>query len=1088
MDNAFPFDELNPITCVGRGRDRQNPSNINVNDVMGDYLLTLVDTLDTLAVLGDKRGFERAVKNTIKYLPDFDIDSHVQVFEVTIRMLGGLLSAHIIATDERDSLGMRLDANGTYKGELLHLARDLGYRLLPAFEASPNGVPYPRTNLKHGFARSETTSTCAAGIGTLLLEFGTLSRLTNETIFEDVARSALNGVWAARSKRNLFGNEFDLEQQRWIGTTTGVGAGVDSLFEYMLKSYVYFGDEQYLGVFEASYAALLQYARDTVGGYAFFNIDMRSTEVASSWVDSLSAFIPGMMVLTGDVDSAESVYMLYYHIWRRFRALPERFNLFLREPDLAFYPLRPEFVESTYFLYRATRDPFYLDVGEMVLEDINELQRTTCGYASRHSVLTLELEERMESFFLSETMKYLYLLFDDENPLHSLENNYVFTTEAHVLLPLSPVREAGSAQYPHGSSFSSRRLIHSEHPPSAVKPVFYKVDNIRAKLQRAHPDDLFTQPAHSRPLKSGRTSYYPLRQCPIPRALNIRVSYPAKSRHPQFAAEWKPTHLHSPLAQLHAMRELSRAMCNTASYNSSQREYLASLYVNGALGTMPLRADFYDIGVLVDNAGQAAAHAKHTAGTTVLNASLDMALEYLGMCIKPCLLYLSERHETWASNLIEVDSSSDGARDLGNWPLRKAETWLTPNTRQIPFMEFLLSRATNTSLVAWNIPHQPRVRHGVPLLKDVWDEEPGQPLTDASVEPAAKVGQGQNEAQLSDAQKVHGAGAPGSRQEESGGMPAKQQRRRGYYVAPGHIGQQRQVVITNGAGQVMTDYVVVRASTDAKLQEYARASPVHDDSIIGLTGAATTRPPLPDAMGSGDLPAIAYRRMNTANTDEGDGDGIVRQGLKQGSTLIRDDDDGQALPEEHVGGASHLHLHLPSRDVHRRREYEGRLADFAELSLYQWGHVPQLVPQPTTLIMLHLYSSSAVYGCEEYTPREQKMVKKNVVAVRVGGGCTVWEKAAHATNAGASALLVDGTDADSEHNSHSEGQSAAIEGSLLRVNSDKEHGVCQHNTTDSSGKRSWRAVTMPVVEVSPDVIGELEEYLVAGLRVRVELL
>ncbi|KAJ1817695.1 alpha mannosidase-like protein, partial [Coemansia sp. RSA 2675] len=80
---------------------------------MGDYLLTLVDTLDTLAVLGDKKGFQRAVKNTIKFLPNFDIDSHVQVFEVTIRILGGLLSAHIIATDEQDTLGMRLDLNGT---------------------------------------------------------------------------------------------------------------------------------------------------------------------------------------------------------------------------------------------------------------------------------------------------------------------------------------------------------------------------------------------------------------------------------------------------------------------------------------------------------------------------------------------------------------------------------------------------------------------------------------------------------------------------------------------------------------------------------------------------------------------------------------------------------------------------------------------------------------------------------------------------------------------------------------------------------------------------------------------------------------
>ncbi|KAJ2863058.1 hypothetical protein GGH94_003847 [Coemansia aciculifera] len=1106
MENAFPFDEV---------------SNINVNDVMGDYLLTLVDTLDTLAIFGDMKGFQRAVNNTIKYLPNFDIDSHVQIFEVTIRMLGGLLSAHIIATDEKNTLGMRLDLNGTYNGELLHLARDLGYRLLPAFEASPNAVPYPRTNLKNGFTSSETSNTCAAGIGTLLLEFGTLSRLTNETIFEDIARSALNDVWAARSKKNLFGNDFDLKKQRWVGTTTGVGAGVDSLFEYMLKSYIYFGDEKYLRMFESSYAALLQYSRDTVGGYAFFNIDMRSAEIASSWVDSLSAFIPGMMVLAGDVDGAESAYMLYYHIWRRFRALPERFNLFLREPDLSFYPLRPEFVESTYFLYRATRDPFYLDVGEMVLEDINQLQRTACGYASRHSVSTLELEERMESFFLSETMKYLYLLFDDENPLHSLDNNYVFTTEAHVLLPLSPVREAGSAQYPRRSSFSSRKLIHSDRPPKAVKPLFCKVDNIRKKLRRAHPDDLFSQPRYTverPPAKgSGRVSLDQLRQCPMSRALTVHMQYPAIApatrdngeslRKPLFTAEWKPVHLQSPLVQLHTMRELSRAICDTAAYNSSQREYLVSLYVNGAVSSIPLRADFYDIGALVDNDSKevankggtlssvAVTYTKRIVGTTVLNSSLDMALEYLGLCIKPSLLYLSEGHEAWASNLAELEDS------LSSSPPRKVETWLTPNTRQIPFMEFLLSRATNASLVAWNIPHQPRVRHGVPLLKDVWDEELGQPLMDASVELATEANRQRREAQSRNTQKLSDAASQGRQQDNSGSSSnfantrtKQQQRRRGYYVAPGHIGQQRQVVITNGAGQVMTDFVVVRASTDAKLQEYVRASPVHDDSIIGLANAAATRPPLPGAAGNSGSTAMArHRRMQVKadKDDDEDGEGIARQGPKQDSTLRDDgsaDSSGQGLPDEHAGGASRLRLHLPSRDAHRRREYAGRLADFAEMSLYQEGQVSQ----PTTLIMLHLYSSSAAYGCEEYTPREQKMAKRKVVAVRVGGGCTVWEKAIHATNAGASALLVDGTDIDSEHNSQQESQSAGIgsraSDSPLCSDDEKERGVCQHDVADSASKRLLRAVAMPVVEVDPGVIGELEEYLVAGLHVRVELL
>ncbi|KAJ1817904.1 hypothetical protein LPJ60_004599, partial [Coemansia sp. RSA 2675] len=862
------------------------------------------------------------------------------------------------------------------------------------------------------------------------------------------------------------------------------------------------------------------YARDTVGGYAFFNIDMRSAEIASSWVDSLSAFIPGMMVLAGDVDGAESAYMLYYHIWRRFRALPERFNLFLREPDLLFYPLRPEFVESTYFLYRATRDPFYLDVGEMVLEDINQLQRTACGYASRHSVSTLELEERMESFFLSETMKYLYLLFDDENPLHFLDNNYVFTTEAHILLPLSPVREHGSAQYPRGSSFSSRKLIHSEHPPKAAKPLFYQVDNIRQKLRQAHPDDLFSQPKYATkgfPANgNGQVSLGKQRQCPILRELAVRVQYPVaasatrsnggSSLQPQFEVEWRPAHLQSPLAQLHAMRELSRAICDTAAYNSSQREHLTALLLNSAVSTIALRADFYDIGALVDNGSQevvsrsdapsrvAATYTKRKAGTSVLASSLDMGLEYLGLCIKPSLLHLSEGHEVWASKLGEADNGSRDAWELGSSLPRDAETWLTPNTRQIPFMEFLLSRATNASLVAWNIPHQPRVRRGVPLLKDVWDEEPSQPLAD---EASVGTGEQRHEAQSGGTQKLPDVASPGQQLDIGGSSnfastrTKQHQRRRGYYVAPGHIGQQRQVVITNGAGQVMTDFVVVRVSTDAKLQEYVRASPVHDDSIIGLAKMAATGPLLPDTAGnSGSAAVVRPRRMQAKADRDGDEDGeeIARQGPSQGPTLR---DDGSAsgskgLSDKHAGGVPHLRL--PSRDTHRRREYAGRLADFAELSLYQEGHA-SLVPQPTTLIMLHLYSSSAAYGCEEYTPREQKMVKRKVVAVRIGGGCTVWEKAIHATNAGASALLVDGADTDTEHNSQHEGQSASIDReSSLCSDDEKARGACQPDLVASAIKRRLRAIAMPVVEVDPAVISELEESLVAGHHVRVELL
>ncbi len=50
MRHAYPEDELNPIRCRGRGHDFTDKNNINVNDVLGNYQLTLVDSLDSLAV------------------------------------------------------------------------------------------------------------------------------------------------------------------------------------------------------------------------------------------------------------------------------------------------------------------------------------------------------------------------------------------------------------------------------------------------------------------------------------------------------------------------------------------------------------------------------------------------------------------------------------------------------------------------------------------------------------------------------------------------------------------------------------------------------------------------------------------------------------------------------------------------------------------------------------------------------------------------------------------------------------------------------------------------------------------------------
>ncbi|PHH60358.1 hypothetical protein CDD82_2311 [Ophiocordyceps australis] len=154
------------------------------------------------------------------------------------------------------------------------------------------------------------------------------------------------------------------------------------------------------------------------------------------WIDSLGAFYPGLLALAGEVDEAIEANLVYTALWTRYAALPERWSI--RESNveagIGWWPGRPEFIESTYHIYRATRDPWYLHVGEMVLKDIKRRCHAPCGWAGLQDVRTGEKQDRMESFFLGETTKYMYLLFDLDHPLNKLDAAYVFTTEGHPLI------------------------------------------------------------------------------------------------------------------------------------------------------------------------------------------------------------------------------------------------------------------------------------------------------------------------------------------------------------------------------------------------------------------------------------------------------------------------------------------------------------------------------------------------------------------------------------------------------------------------------------------------------------------------------
>jgi mannosidase alpha-like ER degradation enhancer 1 len=288
-------------------------------------------------ILGNYEEFERAIGLVLKHVTSFDINSKVQVFEVTIRVLGGLLSAHIYASNPH-LLGGRTLSN--YNGELLSLAVDLADRLIPAF-SSPTGIPYPRINLRTGIVPGETSETCSAGAGSLLLEFGTLSRLTGNPTYENLAKTAFYEVYKRRNlNTDLLGNTIDAETGLWTNTITGVGAGIDSFMEYAVKSYILFDDITYWDVWHTLYESIKIHLQDH-HKFIYKNINFVTTALATTWIDSLAAYFPGLQVLAGDIDSAIKGHLQYWGIWSTFDMIPERYNYFTGRLELGFYPVLP---------------------------------------------------------------------------------------------------------------------------------------------------------------------------------------------------------------------------------------------------------------------------------------------------------------------------------------------------------------------------------------------------------------------------------------------------------------------------------------------------------------------------------------------------------------------------------------------------------------------------------------------------------------------------------------------------------------------------------------------------------------------------
>jgi ER degradation enhancer, mannosidase alpha-like 2 len=395
---AWGWDDLRPLTKEGR------------NWYKTSMLMTPVDAFDTFIMLGLKKEAAEAKELILSKL-NFNVDNDVQLFEITIRLLAGLQTAYEMDGDKR----------------FLNLAEDLAKRLMPAFN-TPTGMPYRYVHLQTGKTRDGNNN--PAEIGTLMLEFGNLSKLTGNPVYFTTAKKAMMAVYAKTSPIGLVGEVIDVQTGNWVRKASHISGLIDSYYEYMFKSWKLFGDKDFKAAWDIHEAAMKKYLiRKQPNGWFMAQVDMDTGKELSTTYGALDAFIAGLFAYAGDIPTGREIQKANYYMWTRYNIEPEVFDFKKDSVISAYYILRPENLESCFYLFRLTGDKQYLSMGKRMVDDIIKHCKSEAGFASLKSVLTMEKTNSMESFLFGETFKYAYLLFAPPSSLNL--DKVVLTTEAH---------------------------------------------------------------------------------------------------------------------------------------------------------------------------------------------------------------------------------------------------------------------------------------------------------------------------------------------------------------------------------------------------------------------------------------------------------------------------------------------------------------------------------------------------------------------------------------------------------------------------------------------------------------------------------
>ncbi|KAL7746460.1 hypothetical protein RI367_008215 [Sorochytrium milnesiophthora] len=421
-EHAMGFDNYLPLSRSG--------GNWMCDNGAAGMAATLVDALGTLHIMGLKKEYDDAAEYMLRYV-DFAKDSTCDMFETTIRVLGGLNSAHSLTGDPR----------------YLEKAVVMGDALLKAFTTGQSGIPYLRVNLKRGDVRPG--GIVLAGAASNIVEFAYLTDATGDPKYQAATDATLAAITKARTPGMPYPDRFDSTSGRAIGSPlyASLGSDRDSFFEYLLKGALLVRDPHEAAQYRAQYDEAIDFLLSYIVVNKHGQVNLAEGSINSgmrNFVQHLACFAGGMLMLGAvsqaspyrnqifqiGLDYTETCYGLY-HAWDK-GVPPDEADLpnFTIRGPLSGYNQRPEVAESIFYAWRFTHDPKYRRWAMEIAKAINSTTRVEeGGFACISNAASSAKVDRQESFLLSETLKYLYLTFTDDDVM-PLEK-WVFNTEAH---------------------------------------------------------------------------------------------------------------------------------------------------------------------------------------------------------------------------------------------------------------------------------------------------------------------------------------------------------------------------------------------------------------------------------------------------------------------------------------------------------------------------------------------------------------------------------------------------------------------------------------------------------------------------------